>query len=260
MQASPKKDISKIMKNKLIFSLVIAGIALVLASCGAGGGVKLGAFPALAKTEGDAPFALVAPSSASPAPFTYSSSDPKVATISGSTVTVLLAGTTTITAAQAEKGTYNATSTSAVLTVAARVCTAPTVRENGLCVAACIAPAVRENGVCVAPPVATANFVTVATLTWMPVTVTSNWENASQFCSGTSIKGATGWRLPTEADLAGLYTSGSMNGQGWIIGRTWSSTSGAGTTAATHLAVNLSTGANNDQSNENSAYVTCVHQ
>ena len=227
MQDFHKQRHVKTMKNKLILSIVIACIAFGLASCGGGGGVKLGDFPALAKTEGDAPFVLVAPSSASPAPFSYSSSDPKVATISGSTVTVLLAGTTTITAAQAEKGTYNATSTSAVLTVAARVCAAPTVRENGLCVAACIAPAVRENGVCVAPPMATANFVTVATLTWMPVTVTSNWDNANQFCSGTTINGKTGWRLPTEGDLAELFMFRIDEWTGLDSRQTWSSTGGA---------------------------------
>jgi hypothetical protein len=53
-----------------------------------------------AATYGDAPFNLAGSSSAG-LPITYSSSDPLVATISGSTVTIVGAGTTTITASQA---------------------------------------------------------------------------------------------------------------------------------------------------------------
>lgn len=225
--------------------------------------MKLGAFPAMTKTEGDAPFALAAPTSASPAAFTYSSSDPAVATVSGSTVTVLLAGTTTITAGQPSMGSYNPTSTSAVLTVVARVCAAPTVRDNGKCVQPCVAPAVRQNGVCVAPPVVTASYVARNSLTWMPLSFVANWDNANSFCANSTINGVTGWRLPTEFDLADLYSSGAMRGQGWTLARTWSSTGGAGTvpqggTSMNHLAVDLSTGVTTDQSNANSAYVACV--
>jgi Secretion system C-terminal sorting domain len=67
----------------------------------------------------DAPFALTAPTSNSTGAFTYSSSNPSVATISGSTVTIVGAGTSTITVNQAAAGAYAAGSTSAVLTVAA---------------------------------------------------------------------------------------------------------------------------------------------
>ena len=246
------------MKNKRIISFVIACVVLVLAACGGGGGgVKLGAFPAITKTEGDAPFALTAPSSASPAAFAYSSSDPTVATVSGSTVTVLLAGTTTITAGQPSLGSYNPTSTSMVLTVLARVCAAPTVRDNGLCVQPCVAPAVRQNGVCVAPAVVAANIVVKNSLTWMPVNFSSNWVDANAFCTTSIINGKAGWRLPTEFDLSTLYDGGSMSGQGWSLGRTWSSTGGSGVVAS-HIAINLATGVSNDQANENSAYVACV--
>lgn len=246
------------MKNTRIFALVIASIVLVLAACGGGGGgVKLGAFPAITKTEGDAPFALTAPSSASPAAFTYSSSDPTVATVSGSTVTVLLAGTTTITAGQPSMGSYNPTSTSAVLTVLARVCAAPTVRDNGQCVQPCVAPAVRQNGACVAPAVAAASFVVQNSLKWMPVSFSATWADANGFCSTSTINGQTGWHLPTEFDLSTLFASGAMNAQGWNLGRTWSSIGGSGVVAS-HVAVNLATGVSNDQANENSAYVTCV--
>jgi hypothetical protein len=66
----------------------------------------------------DAPFALTAPTSNSTGAFTYTSGNPSVATISGSTVTIVGAGTSTITANQAAAGAYAAGSTSAILTVA----------------------------------------------------------------------------------------------------------------------------------------------
>jgi gliding motility-associated-like protein len=56
-------------------------------------------------TYGDPPFTLGATSS-SGLSLTYASSDPLVATISGSTVTIVGAGTTTITASQTGDGTY----------------------------------------------------------------------------------------------------------------------------------------------------------
>lgn len=69
------------------------------------------------KLVGDAAFALTTPTSTSSGAFTYSSSNPDVATISGSTVTIVGAGTSTITANQAAASPYLAGSTSAVLTV-----------------------------------------------------------------------------------------------------------------------------------------------
>jgi hypothetical protein len=65
----------------------------------------------------DAPFALTAPTSNSSGAFTYMSDNPSVATISGSTVTIVGAGTSIITANQAAAGAFSAGSTSAVLTV-----------------------------------------------------------------------------------------------------------------------------------------------
>jgi hypothetical protein len=244
------------MKNKRAVSLLLALVVVVLAACGGGAGVTLGAFPAINKTEGDAPFTLTAPSSASPATFAFSSSDPTVATISGSTVTVLVAGTTTITAGQPQMGSYNPTSTSAVLTVAARVCTAPTVRDNGQCVQPCTAPAVRKNGACVASAVA-AGVVVSNSLTWMPVTFSANWSDASAFCNTSTINGLTGWRLPTEFDLSRLFDSGAMNVPGWTLERTWTSTSGTGVVVS-HFVVNLASRIATEQANDNSAYVTCV--
>jgi hypothetical protein len=62
-------------------------------------------FNNLIKIYGDAPFNLIDPTSTSPGLFTFSSSDVSIATISGSTVTILKTGTVDIIAEQAE--TYN---------------------------------------------------------------------------------------------------------------------------------------------------------
>jgi gliding motility-associated-like protein len=78
-----------------------------------GEGIKLNqsiTFNALAdKTYGDASFSLGATAS-SGLPVSYASSNPLVATISGSTITIEGAGSTTITASQAGDVTYNAAS------------------------------------------------------------------------------------------------------------------------------------------------------
>jgi hypothetical protein len=70
-----------------------------------------------AKLVGDAPFTLTAPTSNSTGAFTYTSSNPAVATISGNTVTITGAGTSTITANQAAAGSFGAGSISAPLVV-----------------------------------------------------------------------------------------------------------------------------------------------
>ena len=72
-----------------------------------------------AKAMGDAPFALTATAS-SGLPVSYTSSNPGVATISGSTVTLVAPGTTTITAIQTGNGTYSpASNVNQLLTVTA---------------------------------------------------------------------------------------------------------------------------------------------
>ena len=72
----------------------------------------------------------------------------------------------------------------------------------------------------------TTNLPTLAQggLTWMPVISLDTWTNADAYCTNTTINGVTGWRMPTQPELSALYTSGLMNGQGWILGSTWSST------------------------------------
>ena len=73
---------------------------------------------AITKTFGDASFSLTSPTSASAGAVTFSSSNTAVATISGTTVTIVGAGTATITATQAANGNYLAATTTTTLTVA----------------------------------------------------------------------------------------------------------------------------------------------
>lgn len=245
------------MKTKNILKVLGLVAVFVLAACGGGSGVTLGDFPAINATEGDAPLTLTAPTSKSPAAFVFSSSNPQVATVSGNKLTILIAGTSTITAQQPSMGTYNPTSTSTLLKVKARVCTAPAVNQNGTCVTppTCTAPATLQNGVCTAPAT-TASVATNNGLTFMPATRADTWANANAFCAGTTINGATGWRLPLPVELTDLYASGAMNGKSWVLGKTWSSA--AGTAASSHVAVNLATGMSGDEPDANGAYLTCV--
>jgi hypothetical protein len=69
------------------------------------------------KLVGDAAFTLTAPTSNSTGAFTYMSSDPTVATVSGNTVTIVGAGTTTITANQEAASPFIAGSAVATLVV-----------------------------------------------------------------------------------------------------------------------------------------------
>ena len=66
----------------------------------------IGNFIVPAKNLGDLPFSLTAPTSDSPGAFSYTSSNLSVATISGNTVTIVGAGTSTITATQAASGSF----------------------------------------------------------------------------------------------------------------------------------------------------------
>jgi len=227
------------MSIKRFLSLTAATALLVLSACG-GHGVELGDFTVPNKVEGDAPFDLTPPSSKSPGAFTFTSSNPQVATIVGKTVTVHLAGTTTITASQPEVGSYNPTSTSTVLTVTERVCEAPSVRQNGQCVA----------------PATTAGFVTTAQAVWMPAENLFTWTKADAYCKNTTIQGKTGWKLPAQADLKALVDSGQLAGQNWASGDAWTADVGTGTN--THLALNLATGVATTGASDAKAYVTCT--
>lgn len=229
------------MTTKHCLSLAAAGALLLLAGCGGHDGVELGAFPAINKTEGDEPFKLTAPTSKSPAAFSYTSSDPGVARIEGDLVTILKAGTSTITAQQGRMGSYYPTSTSALLTVALRVCAEPSTKVNGVCVA----------------PAATAAYVNSSGLTWMPATAAvMTWAAADAFCKTVTINGTTGWRLPTQGESNALVASLQLAGKEWNLGDTWTSTAGA--PEKTHVAVNLSTNLLTPLADDRKVGVTCV--
>lgn len=225
--------------------LAFAAFILSLAACG-GGSLTIGPFPPISKTEGDAPFALVAPSSRSPVPFTFKSGDETIASIEGNIVTILRAGVTTIVAQQAGSGTWSPTSASTVLTVAPL---------------SCVAPATRQGGLCVAPALA-GNLVTRSARTWMPVRHIDTWANANAYCVKTVINGQTGWRLPGTFELTDLASSGQITSQGWVLAKTW--TSAASVDAAkvvikdVHDTVDLANGATGIQSDASGAYVACV--
>jgi hypothetical protein len=74
-------------------------------------------FSVPSKIMGDAPFAITPPNSNSLGSFTYTSSNSAVATIIGNTITVVGAGTSTITANQAANGSFSAGSTTALFIV-----------------------------------------------------------------------------------------------------------------------------------------------
>jgi hypothetical protein len=74
-------------------------------------------FAAITKTFGDAAFSIVAPTSNSDGIFTYTSSNTAVATVAGSTITIVGGGTSTITAYQAITTDYGSATISATLTV-----------------------------------------------------------------------------------------------------------------------------------------------
>ena len=77
----------------------------------------LGTFSVPAKRMGSLPFLLIPPTSNSAGAFTYTSADPSIATISGSTLTVVGIGTTAITATQAADAGYGSRSVTATFTV-----------------------------------------------------------------------------------------------------------------------------------------------
>jgi hypothetical protein len=236
---------------------------VLLVACGANwDGPELGDFPAITKAETDAPFQITAPSSRSPAAFTFTSSDPNVATIDGTTVTLHGVGSATITAAQPRDGAYGPTSKATTLTVTSTPCATGTARVNGTCTpAACVSPATLTNNQCIAPSSgATATSTTSGslTLTWRGVTHTDTYANAVAFCATTYTEGFTGWRLPTPDELKALVASKAATGHGWTLDNAWSSTAGTTLKAASHITVNLDTGASLERLDTEQAYVSCV--
>lgn len=112
-------------------TIVGVGSTVITATQAAAGGYASGAktatltvsaiaptitFNNITKNYGDASFSL-SPVSNSAGSFSYTSSNTSVATVSGNTVTIVAAGSTTITLTQAANGNYTSGSTTATLTV-----------------------------------------------------------------------------------------------------------------------------------------------
>jgi hypothetical protein len=73
------------------------------------------------------------------------------------------------------------------------------------------------------------------------------------------LNGMNGWRLPTQPELSALYASGAMNGQGWTLGVTRSSTPYRVGVDTGHYFVVLSNfGIVNWISDSSRWYVSCV--
>ena len=125
------------MNPRKFLPLIALCSAVLLTACGGGDdGVTLGPFPNITATEGDPPKAITPPTSKSPAIFVITSSNPQVATVSDDyMLTIVGPGQATLVASQPEKGSFNPTRTTAVLSVKERICTAPEVKKNGICVA-----------------------------------------------------------------------------------------------------------------------------
>jgi hypothetical protein len=245
--------------KRIVAWLVMMCLMCVMVACSDPDvGPPLGPFAPIAKTEIDAPFNIVPPTSKSPAGFTYTSSNPAVATIAGSLVTIKGAGTSTITASQDSVGGWGPTSASTTLTVSAVPCETGSTRITGVCTAipTCTAPATLVNNQCL-PQTTTATSVR-ADLNWAPVSHAATWANARDYCATTTLEGATGWQLPSEADLKALQASGAIAGHNWLLGNTWSLTPGTTANVASHIAVDLTSGASVERADTANAYVACV--
>jgi hypothetical protein len=118
------------------------------------------------------------------------------------------------------------------------------------------------------------NYVTQGGLTWTPdncgqgATIAAlypiaqnptyhyfTWPEADAYCTGGNFNGQTGWRLPTQTELSALYASGALNGQGWALLYTWSSTPYS---AGSHYIVVLNFGSVYAYNDTYSSDVTCV--
>lgn len=98
-----------------------------------------------------------------------------------------------------------------------------------------------------------AGYVVQGGLIWMPATFSDSWTNANAYCTNAYINGQIGWRLPTLAELTALRASGAMNGQGWTLSATWTSTYQSGQPCG----FNLNDGGTGCGAGY-SFYVTCV--
>ena len=104
-------------KKTLVLALAIAIISVALAPIAQATTTILGAFPKISVSYGVGTYTMVPPTSNSPGPWSYTSSDLKVATVNGGVLNILSTGYTTITATQAASGVYTERARTTSLTV-----------------------------------------------------------------------------------------------------------------------------------------------
>ncbi len=106
-------------------------------------------------------------------------------------------------------------------------------------------------------------YISQGGLTWSPNNTTvpapgyTGWYTAKNYCTTQTINGQSGWRLPTQAELSSLYSSGALAGQEWTLGDTWSSTP-HGTGGYDHYVVDLYDGDVGWDAYASNYFVTCV--
>jgi hypothetical protein len=101
----------------VFLSLILSVLAAGAPSIAQATFTILGPFPIVTSTYGVGSIAIVPPTTNSPAPWAFTSSNNQVATISGRTMNVVGVGTSTITASQAATGNYTARSRSTQIRV-----------------------------------------------------------------------------------------------------------------------------------------------
>jgi len=105
-------------------------------------------------------------------------------------------------------------------------------------------------------------YVVQGGLTWMPVTFNLNWTDANTYCTGTSINGQAGWRLPTQTESYAFSSSysplGGFRNTAWTssyMPNIWTSTPAS---AGSHYFADIVIGYGFDALDVNQFGVTCV--
>jgi uncharacterized repeat protein (TIGR02543 family) len=206
----------------------------------------LSAFAAVNKTFGDAPFTITAPTSSVPGGFTYQSGTTSVATVNGSTVTIVGQGSSVITATFIPENTDDYVSNGTItmtLTVTARQLVTPTVPT--VVVTAATLKSFTVSWTAVSNAVAYslrihANDGVTLLRTVSSLSGTSKLVTATEFptiADGTSYKiglVATGDANNTDSALSAL-ASVTTNSQYTITYNTTNSTGGTAPAAATFI-------------------------
>jgi hypothetical protein len=82
---------------------------------------------------------------------------------------------------------------------------------------------------------------------------TADWSTANAFCLAATFNGYSDWQLPQSSQLKSLATSGALNGQGWVLAKTWSSTA----SSTTAISIDMKDGTEARFSKSDLFYVSC---